>query len=162
MEGSIMKKYAYSLFFVLILVSAACQVSVGMGNSTAEATSPPTATDTSMLAPSDNPQPAVPQGWLTYQNAQYGFKISYPSEYQLLEDQDSLSGWPNAVVLFYNGGQSYDIAIQVWDSQADLDANFSNDPRIQSMSANGKIISLFDVTQEPDNAAMIATFRLLP
>jgi hypothetical protein len=157
-----MRKTIFSLIFLLILVSLACQVSVDLDNSTAEATNPPVATDTPMPAPPDNPQPAVPEGWLTYQNAQYGFTISYPPEYQVLEDSDSLSGWPNAVVLFYNGGQSYDIAIQVWDSQADLDATFSNDPRIQSVNANRKIISLFNVTQEPENTAVIATFRLLP
>ena len=39
---------------------------------------------------------------------------------------------------------------------------FPNEARIQTVRANGKIISLFDVTQEPDNAAVIATFRLLP
>ena len=41
-----MKKYAYSLFFVLILVSAACQVSIDMGNPAAEPTNPPAPTNT--------------------------------------------------------------------------------------------------------------------
>ena len=157
-----MKKYAYSLFFLLILVSAACQVSVDMGNSDPVAASLPAATNTPMPLPTETQKTAAPDDWLTYQNTQYGFEISYPPEYQVLDDQDSLSGWPNAVVLFYNGGQSYDIAIQVWDSQAELEANFSSDPRIQTVNINGKIISLFDVTQEPENAAVIATFRLLP
>jgi hypothetical protein len=157
-----MKKFAYSLFFLLILVSAACQVSIDMGNSEPEAASLPAATNTPMPAPTETQEPAAPDGWLTYQNTQYGFEISYPPEFQVLEDEDSLSGWPNAVVLFYNGGQSYDIAIQVWDNQADLDANFPNEARMQTVSANGKIISLFDVTQEPENAVVIATFRLLP
>ena len=157
-----MKKYTYSLFFVLILVSAACQFSIDMGNPAAEPTNPPTPTNTPMPAPPDNPQPAVPDGWLTYQNTQYGFEISYPPEFQVLDDQDSLYGWPNAVVLLYNGGQSYDIAIQVWDSPADLDANYPNEARIQTVNVNGKIISLFDITQQPENAAVIATFKLLP
>lgn len=157
-----MRKLTYLVVFLTILVSIACQVSFDMGNPGPEATGLPAATNTPMPAPTETQGPSAPAGWSTYQNAQYGFEISYPPEYQVLEDPDSLSGWPNAVVLFYNGGQSYDIAIQVWDSQADLDANFSNDPRVQSVSANGKIISLFDVTQEPENAAVIATFRLLP
>lgn len=157
-----MKKFAYSLFFLLILVSAACQVSIDMGNPAEEPTNPPAPTDTPMPAPTDNPQPAVPDGWLTYKNTQYGFEISYPPEFQVLDDQDSLYGWPNAVVLFYNGGQSYDIAIQVWNNQADLDAIYPNEARIQTVSTNGKIISLFDVTQDPENAAVIATFRQLP
>ncbi len=157
-----MRKSTLLLFFLLILVSVACQVSVDMGNSGPVATSLPAATNTPMPAPTDNPQPAAPDGWLTYQSTLYGFEIFYPPEFQALDDQDSLSGWPNAVVLFYNGGQSYDIAIQVWDSQADLDANFPNEARIQTVSANGKTISLFDLTQEPENAAVIATFRWLP
>ena len=157
-----MRKYAYLFFFLLILVSAACQVSIDMGNSGAEATSLPAATNTPMPAPTDNPQPAVPDGWLTYQNTLYGFEVFYPPEFQVLDDPDSLSGWPNAVVLLYSGGQSYDIAIQVWDSQAELDAQFPNEPRMQTFATNGRIISLFDVTQEADNAAVIATFRLLP
>jgi hypothetical protein len=157
-----MGKQTYLVVFLTILVSVACQVSFDMGNTGSEATGLPASTNTPMPAPTETQGPSAPAGWLTYQNPQYGFEISYPPEYQVLEDQDSLSGWPNAVVLLYNGGQSYDIAIQVWDNQADLDANFPNEARIKTVSANGKIISLFDVTQEPDNAAMIATFRLLP
>ena len=157
-----MKKNRFGLLLLLIGISTACQVSIDMGNSEPEATGLPASTNTPMPLPTETQGPSAPAGWLTYQNPQYGFEISYPPEFQALDDQDSLSGWPNAVVLFYNGGQSYDIAVQVWDSQADLDANFSNDPRIQSVNANGKIISLFDVTQEPDNAAVIATFKLLP
>ncbi|REG11531.1 hypothetical protein [Pelolinea submarina] len=157
-----MRKTANLLFFLLILILTACQVSVDMGNSKPEATSLPAATNTPMPLPTETQKPAAPDGWLTYQNTLYGFEISYPPEFQSLDDQDSLSGWPNAVVLLYNGGQSYDIAIQVWDSQADLDANFPNEARMQTVSANGKIISLFNVTQEPENAAVIATFRLLP
>jgi len=157
-----MRKNIYLPFFLLILVSVACQVSIDMGNSGPVATSLPAATNTPMPLPTETQKTAAPDDWLTYQNTQYGFEISYPPEYQVLEDSDSLSGWPNAVVLFYNGGQSYDIAIQVWDSQADLDANFPNEARIQTVSANGKTVSLFDVTQEPENAAVIATFRWLP
>ena len=157
-----MRKNIYLPFFLLILVSAACQVSFDMGNPEPDATSLPASTNTPMPAPTDKPQAPIPDGWLTYQNAQYGFEIFYPPEFQVLDDQDSLYGWPNAVVLLYNGGQSYDIAIQVWDSPADLDANYPNEARIQTVNVNGKIISLFDITQQPENAAVIATFKLLP
>lgn len=157
-----MKKIRYGGIFLLIVISTACQFSVDMANSAQETAQMPAATDTPVPAPTDAPQPEVPARWVTYQNAQYGFEISYPPDFQLLQDADSLYGWPNAVALLYQGGQSYDIAIQVWDSQAELDANYPNEPRMQSFDANGKIISLFDVTQEADNAAVIATFRLLP
>jgi hypothetical protein len=157
-----MRKNKLFLIFLLVLISIACQVSVDMSNSSPAATSIPAATSTPNPTPSSNPQPAIPDGWLTYQNTHYGFEIFYPPNYQAMDDNNSLYGWTNGVVLLYNGGQSFDIAIQAWDNQAELDANYPDQSHITTMTNGGKIISIFDVTQDPENAAIIATFHLIP
>src|SRR4030042_2813697 len=68
---------------------------------------------TSSSSPESSQTTDVKPGWLTYANSQYGFSISYPEDYKALSDQNNLYGWPNGLVLFYKGGQSYDIAVEV-------------------------------------------------
>ena len=117
----------------------------------------------SVPAPSALPAgPSIPAGWSTYRSEAIGFEISYPPTYEALDDADSLSGWINGVVLLYNGGQSYDIAIQVWDSAQEYQAALG--VRAQDVAvypAGSRFITVMSVTQEPENAAVIATFRLL-
>lgn len=106
--------------------------------------------------------PSLPTGWQTYQNTQYGFEISYPSEYQALDDSENLYGWSNGVVLLYNGGQAYDIAIEAWDTAADYEAKYPTvNYNLDAVEIGGKYITILDSTEEPGNAAVIATFKAL-
>src|SRR3972149_11411616 len=66
----------------------------------------------------------LPTGWETYTNDKYGFEISYPANYKALDDKDNLYGWPDAVVLIYSGGQSYDLPIEVWDTKTEYEAKY--------------------------------------
>ncbi|MCJ7520560.1 MAG: hypothetical protein MUO42_12940 [Anaerolineaceae bacterium] len=107
-------------------------------------------------------QQTVPAGWQTYTSTVYGFEISYPASYQALDDADNLYGWPNGVVLLYNGGQAYDIAIQVWDSPDEIASNYpSAGESITIVPSAGKYISIFNATEEGENPAIIATFKLI-
>lgn len=106
--------------------------------------------------------PAVSSGWQTYQNQKYGFAISYPEDYQALDDQENLYGYPQGVVLLYQGGQAYDIIIEVWDNQSDYEGKYAS--RIADLTVKKigqKFLTLLDNTQETENNAVIATFKTL-
>ena len=106
----------------------------------------------------------TPSSQQTYTNTKYGFQISYPPSYKALDDQTNLYGWPKAVVLFYKGGQSYDIAVEVWDTQAEYLSKYPNGKNmgkdITVKQIGNKYITLTDFTFAPDNAAIIASFKL--
>ena len=101
----------------------------------------------------------IPAGWLTYENQQYGFEISYPANYQALDDAENLYGWPDAVVLFYGGGQSYDLPVEVWGTPSEYQAKYAT--QLSSLTikqVNGKYITLLDMNNEPEVDQIIATF----
>jgi len=113
------------------------------------------------------PLPEVPEleeGWLRYENSEYGFAISFPETYQALDDEENLYGWPNGVVLIYNGGQAYDIAIEAWDSEGEYLAMYPADnPNYdyQVEQIGDKYLTILDATKEEGNAEVIATFEVL-
>jgi hypothetical protein len=115
------------------------------------------------FAPCPTPTAADPQAdWKTYTNGKYGFSIKYPGEYKALTSQDELSGWPNSVVLLYNGGQAYDIVVQVWDKEEDYQLAYpqaGNELTVQLVK--GKYVTILDATKEDGNAGVIATFKAL-
>ncbi len=110
--------------------------------------------------PTPSPDPFA--SWKTYSNDQYGFSIMYPAEYKVLTDKDSLSGWPNAVALIYNGGQAYDIAIQAWDSEEDYQLAYPQaGTELVVYQIKGKFVTVVDSTREPNNQAVMTTFEKL-
>jgi len=102
----------------------------------------------------------APSDWLTYKNSTYGFEIMYPKTYQALDDKNNLYGWPNGIVLFYNSGQSYDIVIQVWDTKQEYEKAYpqgSYDLTVKQI--NNKFLTIVNLTKEPQNSEIIATFK---
>ena len=166
----------YDLFrFLMVLLSAlllmACGLSVdlGLNNPTAEVSTipaPPTEhppAPPTIQSPTPTQAPtALPAGWALYRNEAEGFEIAYPASYAALDDANNLSGWQKGVLLLYNQGQSYDIAVQVWKSQAEMNSALGADlSRVTIFPTDARIITVMDITQEPDNAGVIATFRLI-
>jgi hypothetical protein len=122
-----------------------------------QATSEPTTTP----ALSSEPSSDIPTGWSTYVNPQYNFEISHPSTYQALDSANDLYGWPDAIVLFYKGGQSYDIVIEVWDTEAEYQNKYSNlDFTVEVKTVGDKFLTITDMTNEPESAQIISTFKL--
>lgn len=108
------------------------------------------------------PSKSLAPVWSTYKNTSYGFEISYPAPYRVLTDKDALSGYPNGVALLYTGGQAYDIVIEVWNTKAEYESNYSS--RMSDVTvkeSKGKFITFLDNTQSPENKQIIATIKLL-
>jgi len=108
--------------------------------------------------PSSVASPSPTSNSNKYISSLYGFEVSYPDGYKALDDSNSLYGWPNGVVLLYNGGQSYDIAIEHWNSQAEYQAKYpSGVAKVKLI--NGKYITLSNLTNEPENQEIIDSFK---
>ncbi len=103
----------------------------------------------------------VPTGWKTYTNETYGFKISYPPEYKALDDSDNLYGWPHAVVLLYKGGQSYDLPIEHWNSQAEYEGKYPDLSNVTVRKVGDRYITLLNANYNTEVDSIIATFMEL-
>lgn len=101
-------------------------------------------------------------GWKTYKNYGLGFEISFLEKYKLLDDSDNKYGWKNSVALIYGGGQSYDLAISIWDSEQEYKDEYKNqDDRLTVFKVKEKYIVLFNQNKEGEIEETIATFKTL-
>jgi len=157
-----MKKNAATItcLAILLLILLACRIEFQDATPTPQPT--PSLQPTATLAPpptATSQSANIPAGWLTYQDSTVGFSISYPTDYNPLNDAKNLYGWPNGALLLYNGGQSYDIAIEVWQQEQEAYTKYSVDGDfLKVFSCGDRFISIFDITHEPENAAVIETF----
>lgn len=99
--------------------------------------------------------------WILYKNEQYGFQIFHPDTYKVLSDKENLYGWPNAIVLLYNGGQSYDLPIEVWDTKAGYETKYGDSPNLTIKEVKGKFITFLNMNTEDEVDEIINTFMVL-
>lgn len=162
-----MKTIFHKLLIVGLLCAflIGCDITIDFGSKPASQSNseqPPVPTAAPPLPTEAPPGPSIPPGWSTYRNDQIGFEISYPATYQALDDANNLYGWTKGVVLLYNGGQSYDIVIQLWDSQMEYESELSAQMgNVTVQQVGNQFLTITNITQEPENPAVIATFHLL-
>ena len=107
------------------------------------------------------PGTSLTPGWKLYTNNQYGFEFSYPSSYKVLTDAENLYGWPKAILLLYKGGQSYDLAVEVWNTEAEYKAKYTDSSILNVFKTkDGKFITFLNQNKDSEVAEIISTFRL--
>ncbi len=160
---TILNKFLIIFLFYYLLVGCSIRVDLNSEPSPQGATLQTPSPTYKQPVPNQTPTaPSIPNGWNTYCNNKVGFEISFPSNYSALDDAENLYGWKNGVVLIYDGGQSYDIAIQLWKSKTEYENEFSN--RLENITiykVGNQFLTIINITQEPENAKIIATFRLI-
>lgn len=101
----------------------------------------------------------VPEDWLEYMDNTYGFEFAYPPEYEVLTDEEDLYGWENGVALLYGGGQAYDLAVQVWESEEELNSSFETSAyEPQTVEVGGRLFTLTNLNDNEELEAVADTF----
>jgi len=119
--------------------------------------------------PTTKPQPteieektSIPSGWSTYTNEEYGFEISYPENYQTLDDENNLYGWSNGIVLFYGGGQSYDLPVEVWNTVSEYENKYGAQMNNLTIKKVGnKYITLLNANGKEEVDQIVVTFKII-
>lgn len=121
---------------------------------------PETTPTPQLQPPMQNEETDVPPEWLTYKNDEYGFEISFPENYKALDDEENLYGWPDALVLIYGGGQSYDLAIEVWNNVLEYESKYSNAENLTVKQVGSKYITLLNTNFDEEVNTIIETFKI--
>jgi hypothetical protein len=116
------------------------------------------ATATPTIVPTATPS-KIPAGWQSYTNLQYDFTVSYPPDYKVLTDKENLYGWPKAIALIYGGGQAYDVAIEIWDTEAEYKAKYPGE-KLAVYKVFDKFLTVSDQTKNAETEEIISTFSL--
>lgn len=156
-----MRKNGFAPVIILVIIAIAAVVAgayfIGKNEITKKTTSGPISTSISSSTPSPTGTPSPKESLETYKNTAYGFELKYPKTFKIVEDK---YGWPKAVLLLYKGGQSYDLAVEVWSSEEEYKQKYSSDLYDFTVKEkNGKFITLLNVNKEAEVAQIISTFK---
>jgi hypothetical protein len=119
------KKYLIFIFVVVVAFVGAILLKIGLvswiGIEKKNTVSPtPSSYNAFFFPPTMAPGADLVDGWKTHTDSTYGFSIRYPKNYELVTNK---TGWPNAILILYKGGQSYDFVIEVWDTVRNINQN---------------------------------------
>ena len=122
----------------------------------------PTAIATATPIQTSSPTPTLKPGWKKYTDDKYGFEFSYPEKYKVLTDSTNLYGWPKAILLLYKGGQSYDMAVEIWNSEAEYKQKYNSEINdLTVFQKDGKFITLLNTNKDSEVAEIILSFKFI-
>lgn len=106
----------------------------------------------------EKPEPLVKEGYQKVSDIQNRFTLTYPENYRLVEDK---AAWKNASVILYTGGQSYDLVVQVWNSESEYRGVYGNsyDDFITAKNFNGKYITFLNANKSKEVEEIIKSFE---
>lgn len=106
------------------------------------------------------PEKPLGEGLIGFYDVNLGFSIIYPDTFKAVED----SGWKNIDLLLYSGGQVYDLAIQVWNSEAEYKAylkeNFGDPKYVTVHKIKDKYVTFFNMAESEEVEEIIKSFKL--
>jgi hypothetical protein len=159
------KGFAPVLILVLVIFLAIGFMIYRNMQSSSEVSAPtpiPTIVETQTFTPTPA-TPAAKPGWTTFKNTEYGFEFSHPVAYKVLTDKNDLYGWENAILLLYKGGQSYDMAVEVWETEVQYKTKYPDTSNLTVLKTqDGKFITLLNTNSDTEVAQIISTFKLTP
>ena len=121
-----------------------------------------TPVQTTPIVQTPSPEPTLKVGFKKYTNEKYSFGFIYPETYKILTDSNSLYGWPKAILLLYKGGQSYDMAVELWDSEAEYKQKYASQiDNITIFKNEDILITALNTNKEPEIAEIISTFKFI-
>jgi hypothetical protein len=108
------------------------------------------------------PEESVEKGYNAFYNVTLGFSLKYPEKY--VNETDSATGWKNTTLVLYSGGQSYDLIVQVWDSEDAYKKEFADNPaaldNITVKKVKGKYVTFLNMNDSKEVEGIIGTFEL--
>lgn len=123
---------------------------------------PPVATSTPTPTQTPLPVPTLKPGWKKYINEKYSFEFTYPEKYKVLTNSTDLYGWPKAILLLYKGGQSYDMAVEIWDSEAEYKQKYNSQTYDFSVfKSDSKFITLLNTNKDTEVTEVISSFKFI-
>ncbi|KKR62769.1 hypothetical protein A2210_00775 [Candidatus Woesebacteria bacterium RIFOXYA1_FULL_40_18] len=165
-KGHARRQAGFSPILIIVMITVVGVIAFFLGKQlsspktqTPSASPTPTPEITSTPTSTSIPNPTKP-GWKIYKNEQYGFEFSYPASYKVLTDSENLYGWPKAILLLYKGGQSYDMAVEIWNTEAEYKAKYLDTSTFSVFETkDGKFITLLNANKESQVSEIVATFK---
>ncbi|MFC1622234.1 hypothetical protein ACFL13_02560 [Patescibacteria group bacterium] len=97
-----------------------------------------------------------------YKDDELNFDILFPAGCGVSNEELDTYGWPNGVVLIYCGGETYDVAVEVWDTEEEFRDKYPDEENlVVEMLEDGRYLTVVDIANEQYSANILKTFRFL-